>query len=66
MGCSSSRPGAKKENSPALVMATGVPKDGDIKAGDLLVDGDGANTVEQLLLKRSQLSMEGRQNQVCM
>lgn len=66
MGCSSSRPTNKKENSPALPMATGVPKDVDAKASDLLLDGDGANTVEQLLLKRSQLSMEGRQNQVCM
>lgn len=62
MGCSSSRPAAKEKN-PNL--KTGIPKKrpADMENG-LDVDGGEANNVKDLILKRSQQSMEGRANQV--
>lgn len=61
MGCSSSRPAAKEKN-PNL--KTGIPKKrpADMENG-LDVDGGEANNVKDLILKRSQQSMEGRANQ---
>lgn len=61
MGCSSSRPAAK-DGSPTL--KTGLPKDRPVDMEDGLDIDDGATKVQALILKRSQLSMEGRANQV--
>lgn len=59
MGCSSSRP--SREN-PQVVLATGIRKDRTVADG-VCID-EGAAEVRDLILKRGQRSVEGRQTQV--